>query len=254
MTGDFQAPERRPSSGRVWFVLLCAGIVIVFLAVVLPGVFDLRHSSRRGKFTAPIERVVVDAKGTTNLDISASRDGHAHITQTASVSKAARLVESWRVKGKTLYIRSHCTGSRLGILRRCDVNYVLRLPAKAALVLRIGIGKINLDGVRGSVDLKIEAGDVRGEALCSRRMKAEVEYFGRIVLKETCFPDLIWSRMKAGDIELTVPAGHYDVHAATHSGGIKRPFENIIEDPSSPHKLDLELSWGGSIKIAGTGK
>jgi hypothetical protein len=249
MAGETSAPRRARLSGRVRLVLLCAAIVVVFLVVVLPGVFDVKHSKRSLEITAPVRRLVLDFKGTAAVHISPSQNGHVQIARTSSVSRDSRLIERVKVSGKTLTIRSSCTGSRLGVLRRCDVRYRLRVPKKIALSLRVHFGRVTVTGTQGQLDFKSDAGDFEGSA-CSKRASFQLG-FGQLKLRDTCVPELIHARVRAGHIGLTVPAGRYDVLAQENA---QRPFENIIEDSASPNKLDAAITWGGSIAIEGVNR
>lgn len=247
MAGESSAASGTRLSGRVWFVLLCATIVIVFLGVVLPGVYDLKHSKRSYVVTEPIGRIVVDSKGTASVDVSLSRDGHVHILRTSAISKDSRLIDRSKVHGKTLTLGSSCTGSRLGILRRCDVHYHLRVPKRTALSLRLHFGRVTVTGVEGRIDFRSDAGDFTGTS-CSKRAYFHIG-FGRFEFHDTCVPTIVRAKVKAGAIILTVPAGRYDVQAGSEA---QRPFANIIEDPHSPSMLDLDVGWVGSIDVKGT--
>jgi hypothetical protein len=121
-------------------VVLCAVSVIVFLAVTLPSVFDVKHSKHSYVIAGPVDRIVLDTEGTSNLDITPSRDGRVHVRRSSSVSMDSRLIASRRLSGKTLTLKSSCTGSRLGLLRRCDIDYMLQVPRKAALSINVHLG------------------------------------------------------------------------------------------------------------------
>jgi len=228
-------------------VLLCALGIVVFLAFVTPGVFDLRHKKRSFEIKTPIERLVLDSKGTSKVDISLSYDGHVHVLRTSSISRDSRLVERKSVSGKTLTIRSSCTGSRFGILRSCDIDYRLRVPKKIALALRVHLGKTTIHGVRGPLEFRSDAGRLNGFG-CNKRVDVSLT-FGSIDYRNTCVPELVKVEMRAGDVALTVPAGLYDVHPGRRA---ERPFKNIIEDPSSPNEINVDVDWGGSVRITGT--
>ena len=253
MAGETSAPRRARPSGRVWLVLVCAGIVIAFLAIVLPGVFDVRHGERSYDFKAPINALAFNSKGTTHLDISPSSDGHVHIRRTSQVSRDSRLVERHQIEGKTLVFRASCTGSRLGVLRRCDLHYTLLVPKRIALSLHTHFGRTTVTGTQGRIDFTSDAGDFVGTS-CSKTARFSLG-FGRLELHDACVPNLVRARVRAGDVVLTVPAGRYDVSADTHFGnGVKRPFASIIEDPASPHRFDLVISLGGSVQITGVNR
>jgi hypothetical protein len=227
-------------------VLLCALSVIVFLALVLPGVFQVKHKKRSFEIKAPIERLVLDSKGNSKVDVSLSRDGHLHFRRTSSISLDSRLIERKTVSGKTLTIRSSCTGSRLGILRRCDTHYFLRVPKKIALVLRVHIGITKINGVRGRLEYHSDAGGFEASG-CNKRVNLAIT-FGGIRYRDTCVPELISAKMRVGDVNLTVPAGRYDIHPGGHA---IRPFENIIQDTSSRSAIKVDVDWGGSVRITG---
>jgi hypothetical protein len=246
MADENSAPEQTHFTGRVWLVLLCALSVIVFLALVMPGVFQVNHGKRSFVIKRPIERLVLNSKGSSKVDISLSHDGHVHFLRTSSVSRDSRLIERKTVSGKTLTIRSSCTGSRLGILRRCDLRYHLRVPRKIALSLRVHLGATTINGVRGRLDFKSDAGKLTASG-CNKRVDLSLT-FGSIHYRNSCVPESIKVKMKAGDVALTVPAGRYNVHPG---GNARRPFENIIQDPFSRSAINVGVDWGGSVRITG---
>jgi len=243
------APARARLSGRVWFVLLCAAIVVAFLVIVLPGVFDVRHERRTREITKPITRLVLHSKGMTKVEIKPSYDGHVHLVRTSSISRDSRLIEHVRVSGKTLTIHSTCTGSRFGVLRSCDLRYYLRVPRKIALALHLHFGTADLHGLRGRLTLTLDAGRLDGFG-CNKRADVSLRY-GSIDYRDECAPEDFRARMRAGDIVLTVPAGRYAVQAERNA---QRPFANIIEDPASPNLIDADVTWAGSIAIEGVHK
>ncbi len=249
MADETSAPARTRFTGRVWFVLLCALSIVVFLAIVLPGVFDVKHEKSSFVVKAPIERIVLDSKGESTVDISLSRDGRVHVVRSSSISRDSRLIERKTVSGKTLVLRSSCTGSRLGILRRCEIRYRLRVPKKIALALRAHFGHTTVRGVQGPLAFKSDAAKFDGFG-CNELVNLSIT-FGRLDYRDTCVPKSISVKMKVGDVTLTVPAGRYDVQPGGHA---VRPFKNIIEDPSSPNQIKVDVDWGGSVRITGAQK
>ncbi len=249
MADEISAPARSRFFGRVWLVLACALGVIIFLAVVTPAVFDVKHQKRSREIKKPITRLVFTSKGLGKVEIKPSGDGHVHILRTSEVSRDSRLVERVRVSGKTLTIHSACTGSRLGVLRRCDLRYQLRVPKKTALVLRLHIGSVTLRGLRGPLALKLDAGKFDGFG-CNKRADVSLR-FGSIEYRDECVPEHLRTRMRGGDIKLKVPAGRYKVHAKKSAN---RPFANIIEDSTSSNRIDADISWFGSVEIVGVRK
>jgi len=250
MAGDSSAPARMLPSRRVWFVITCAIYVIVFLGIVLPGVFDLKHAKRSYVVSKPVTRLVIDSKGTVHLDISPSHDGRVHVQRTSAISQDSRLIERHQLSGTTLTLKSSCTGSRFGVLRRCDLHYHVQAPARVTLSIRLHLGIAKVHGFHGRLDFRADAGDLVGSG-CSRQAYLSLGW-GHIDFTDACTPAVIRGRMKAGNIVLTVPEGRYAVNATTRYGnGIQRPFENIIEDPTARNRLDLALTYGGSVIIKG---
>jgi hypothetical protein len=246
MAGETSAPARTRFTGRVRLVLLCAVGIVVFLAFVMPGAFNVRHEKRSFEITAPVERLVLDSKGTAKVDISLSHDGHVHVLRSSAISRDSRLVEKKSVSGKTLTIRSSCTGSRLGVLRRCDIHYRLRVPRKIALSLHVHLGQTTIHGVQGRLEFRSDAGSFDGFG-CNKHLDLSLT-FGSVDYRNTCVAEIIEVEVKAADVALAVPAGRYDVHPG---GRAVRPFENIIEDPSSPNEINVDIAWGGSVRITG---
>jgi hypothetical protein len=183
-------------------------------------------------------------------DLSPSRDGRVHVQRSSAISKDSRLIERHELSGTTLTLKSSCTGSRFGVLRRCDLHYHVQAPARVALSIRLNLGIAKANGFRGRLDFRADAGDFIGSG-CSKQAYLSLSW-GHIDFKDTCTPAVIRVRSKGGNIVLTVPEGRYAVKATTHYGnGIQRPFENIIEDPTARNRLDVALHFGGSVVIKG---
>lgn len=250
MADEISAPARSRFSGRVWLVLACALGVIVFLAIVMPVVYDVRHQKRSLEIKKPITRLVFTSKGMGKVEIKPSGDGHVHILRTSAVSRHSRLVERVRVSGKTLTIHSSCTGSRLGVLRRCNLRYRLRVPKKIALVLHVHVGSVTLRGLRGPLALKFGPFGTLDGFGCNKWADISLR-FGSIDYRDRCVPEHLRARTRGGDIKLTVPAGRYKVHAEKNAN---RPFANIIEDSTSSNRIDADISWFGSVEIVGVRK
>ncbi len=250
MAVEPSVPVRTRFSGRVAFVVLCAVGIVVFLSALLPGAFDLKRNERSFVVSEHVERLVFDADGTTKLHISPSRDGRVHVYRESAISKDSTLIEHKRVEGRTLELGSSCTGSRFGVLRSCEFDYELQLPRDVSLAVRIHFGRAEIRGMRGPIDFHGDAGDFEASG-CNKRASISLDY-GKIELHESCKPDLVRARTRLADIELIVPAGRYDVNVDSRWGdGTERPFANVIEDPLSPHRLDIDVSWAGSVRIEG---
>jgi hypothetical protein len=242
------SPPRALISWRVWLVFACALVVVAFLGAVLPGVLDREHSNRSFEIAGPIERVVLDVDAGVQLDVNPSPDGRLHVSRHATFSHGSRFREQAKRSGKTISIRSSCTTSRLGLLGVCHADYDLLAPARAALVIRVHDSHVLIRGMRGRLDYDARAGDLEAD-VCSRWALIKLG-FGRVKLHESCAPRFVQTRINAGAIELTVPKGRYAVKTKTRWGEAK-PIENLIVDPSSKHRLDLEIRWGGSITVKG---
>lgn len=249
MADQAPAPARTRFSSRVAFVVLCGLSVVVFLAALLPGAFDLKRSERSYVVPGSAKKLVIDSGGTTKLHISPSRDGRLHVFRESAISKDSRLIEHKNVRGKTLAIDSSCTGSRFGVLRSCEFDYTLELPRETALAIRIHFGHAEISGMRGPIDFHGDAGNFEASG-CNKRALVSLDY-GVIELDERCTPKIVRIRARLAEIKLTVPQGRYDVDAETRWGDVQRPFANVIEDSSSPSRLDIDVSWGGSVRIEG---
>ncbi|WP_131737612.1 DUF4097 family beta strand repeat-containing protein [Actinomadura roseirufa] len=145
----------------------------------------------------------------------------------------------------------------------CSVTYTIDLPAGLPVSGRtstgeIGLidmgtiqvattsGRIRLDQITGTVDVRTTNGQITGRGLRGGRIRAQTSN-GGIDLTSTT-PQDIWAKTSNGSVTLTVPTGRYQV-AARNSNGDKNL--GVPNDPNGDHRLDATTSNGAiTFKIA----
>ncbi len=117
------------------------------------------------------------------------------------------------VKGGVLRIEALCGGT-LG----CRVDHELRVGPEVRVVLQVDDGDVELDGVRGDLDVEVGLGKVTGALLAGADVEVRTEG-GSIDLNFVAAPQRLTANAAAGDVTLRVPNGAYrcDVEAAAAS-------------------------------------
>jgi hypothetical protein len=177
--------------------------------------------------------------------------------------------DAYRLEGDTLVL-SDCGNS-------CEVDYDIVIPAGIPVTGKLDSGAVDIAGVStvdisvdsGQVEVRDVAGTVKVKADSGRvqladigqdvtvnassgsikgeRLGGKVEAradSGRIELELTKAAD-VTAQSDSGSIEVTVPAGEYNVTGNTDSGS--RDVE-VTQSGSAQHKLDLNTD-SGSVKV-----
>lgn len=177
--------------------------------------------------------------------------------------------DAYRVEGDTLVL-SGCGNS-------CEVAYDIVIPVGIPVTGKLDSGAVDIAGV-STVDITVDSGqvevrDVPGTvkvkadsgrvelanigqdvtvsassgSIKGERLGGNVEAHadsGRIDLELIKAAD-ITAQSDSGSIEVTVPAGEYDVSGTSDSGS--RDIE-VTQSGSSPHRLELNTD-SGSVKV-----
>lgn len=146
-----------------------------------------------------------------------------------------------------------------GCGRRCSVDYTVELPAGLPVTggtsagridlsqvgdVRVTTdnGRIDLDGVTGTVDVRTTNGRITGRHLTGGGIRAETSN-GAIDLTPGT-PQDVRARTSNGAVTLTVPAGRYAVSARTSNGDKPIGVAGAEPGASGAHRLDLVTSNG----------
>lgn len=177
--------------------------------------------------------------------------------------------DAYRVEGDTLVLS--------GCGRSCEVDYDIVVPEGIPVTGKLDSGRADIAGV-SSVDITVDSGQVEvrnvpgavkvkadsgrveladigqdvtvnasSGSIKGERLGGNVDVradSGRIELTLVKAAD-ITAQSDSGSIEVTVPAGEYDVTGTTDSGS--RDIE-VAQSGSSPHKLELNTD-SGSVRV-----
>ncbi|MFI1018827.1 DUF4097 family beta strand repeat-containing protein [Streptomyces sp. NPDC020965] len=119
----------------------------------------------------------------------------------------------------------------------------VRLSKVGAVKVSTNSGRIEMDGVSGSVDVRTSNGRITGRGLAGREIEAETSN-GAIELTPKT-PQSIRAKTSNGDITLTLPAAQYQVSADSNNGDKNI---GITHDPGGEFRLGL-TSGNGDITV-----
>ncbi|MGW2562069.1 DUF4097 family beta strand repeat-containing protein [Streptomyces sp. NPDC001514] len=139
---------------------------------------------------------------------------------------------------------------------RCSVKYTVDVPAGVPVSGKVSSGEVHLakvgpvkvttssgriemNGVSGSVEVQTSNGRITGRDLGGKRIQAQTSN-GAIDLTPAT-PQSVKAMTSNGDITLTVPPATYRVTAVSGSGEMNIDVPN---DPSGEYELDLITSNG----------
>ncbi|MBF0816978.1 AsmA family protein, partial [Microbacterium paludicola] len=109
------------------------------------------------------------------------------------------------------------------------------------LDLELGAGGMNVSGSARTLTADISAGDARVELADVSEAEITVSA-GRLVGELTgSAPDLVTAGVSAGSLDLTLPAGSYDVNSDASAGRVDNRLDT---DDSSAHRVTVDLSAG----------
>lgn len=109
------------------------------------------------------------------------------------------------------------------------------------LDLELGAGGMNVSGSARTLTADISAGDARVELADVSEAEITVSA-GRLVGELTgSAPDVVTAGVSAGSLDLTLPAGSYDVNSDASAGRVDNRLDT---DGASSHRVTVDLSAG----------
>lgn len=144
-------------------------------------------------------------------------------------------------------------GLNIDFGRSQRVDYVVRMPRRANLTLKIANGEVDIDGVTGAVDVTSTNGEIRAVGLAG---KTKVETTnGQVTLDVARLgEDGLSCHTTNGAINLTVPKNlPADLSARVTNGGIDTSNLEFVVKEQSHKRLDATIAGGGpQIKLEAT--
>jgi DUF4097 and DUF4098 domain-containing protein YvlB len=250
------------TGGRV--VALAVGLPFV-VAVAAGGAFSVV-----GDFAQTSERHVASYSWSGGA-ITLHTDGNVTVEVGSSPQIAVTYTEHYQLKKPTvtsatsgggLQLAAKCPGGIFG--NNCAINYVLTVPATAALnlhsgdgdihvsgstaalALDSGDGDIDLDDVTGNVVAQTGDGDISGTAVSSTNVQASTGDGDMHIVWATA-PTTVVATSGDGDIHLVLPQGSGPYRTSTHTGDGSAHVTSLV-DPTAAASITAETG-DGSITI-----
>lgn len=165
------------------------------------------------------------------------------------------------VSANGVQLNARCAGGVLG--NNCEVNYVLTVPATAALTLHTGDGAIHVIGGTGagsfdtgngtitfenvSGDIVAHTGDggIIGNGVRSKNVQASTGN-GRVRIDWAVAPLTVVATTGDGSIDLLVPQGGAPYRTSTHTGD-GSAHVTVPTDPAATATITAQTGNGGIV-------
>jgi hypothetical protein len=129
----------------------------------------------------------------------------------------------------------------------CSVHYRVVVPDNVPLEIRTGAGTVSFRDYRGSAFVSTRSGNVDIAGFCGFSLQARTDS-GRIDAAAACPPQQLSLRASSGSIHAVVPAGRYQVDAASASGG--HAVRGVDSRSDAPFAIQA-LSSSGDVRVEG---
>jgi hypothetical protein len=150
-----------------------------------------------------------------------------------------------QIDGGVFMLRSRCP---ITVLHSCSVRYRVVVPDNVPIDVRTGGGDVRLHGYRGSARIATDDGNISVDGFCGFLLQARTET-GDVAAASNCPPPQLSLRSTSGDVHATVPAGRYQVDAASASGALT-VRDGVVEAADAPFSIEV-LSSSGDVLVEG---
>jgi Putative adhesin len=177
-------------------------------------------------------------------------DGDVTVRRSSAVSSVSvSYTEHYGLKKPTVTGRATAAGVELSSKcpewvfdNYCSVNYVVLVPAGAALKLTTGDGGVTLEGVDGAVTVNSGDGSLHGTGLLTTNVDASLGD-GSVSLQWQTAPARVHLSLGDGSLHLTVPDGSGPYAITKHMGDGSSDI-GVAVDPKAPRSMLLEMGDG----------
>ena len=151
--------------------------------------------------------------------------------------------EQRRVRLGNLRLVSSCPVLVLG---SCASNYRIEVPDNVSISVRAEHGTVRLEGYQGLANITTNAGSISAEGYCGLVLGA-TSASGNISVGTSCSPERLALFSDSGSVAVTVPAGHYRIHANSQSGSSH--VIGLVNDAGAPWGIEA-VSNSGKVTVA----
>ena len=154
--------------------------------------------------------------------------------------------EQRRVRLGNLRLVSSCPELVFG---SCASNFRIEVPDNVSISVQAEHGTVRLEGYQGSANITTIAGSISAEGYCGLVLGA-TSASGNISVGTSCSPERLALFSDSGSVDVTVPAGHYRIHANSQSGSSH--VIGLINDAGAPWDIEAVSNSGKVTVAAGT--
>lgn len=232
-------PPTGPPRRRRWpWVLLAVGGFVALAATLTSVAWFGRDVESRGMSIEPVSAIQFRGDAATFELVEAARDDvRVDIELTSSMwrdpSVATEVVDG------VLVVTTDCPDAMTFF---CSTETVVTVPQGSLSELHVDVdaGAVRLEGTAADVVATTQAGrielvDHRGTAATLRTQA------GRVEVDAAVAPQHLAVHVTTGDIDIDVPAGTYEVDAATNVGTVST---SVREADDAPHRITARTTVG----------
>ena len=245
---------------------LAVGLPLVVVAAVC-GAFsvvgDMAQTSERHVASYPWNGGAITLRTDGDVTVEVGSGPQIAVTYTEHYQLKKPSVTS-ATSGGGLQLTAKCPGAVVVFGSNCAINYVLTVPATAALDLHSGDGDIHVNGstaalsldtgdgdiefdnVSGNVVANSGDGDISGSQVGSKNLQATTGD-GGVHVTWSVTPTTVVATTGDGGIHLVVPQGSGPYRMSTHTGD-GSAHVSVATDPTASPSITAE-SGDGSITI-----
>jgi hypothetical protein len=256
-------PQRSTKVNGLWKVIGYLAALVVVLALgesIVAATANLKIPSRERVFTNNVSALNVNTANGSVTIVRSPRS--ATIVESSGSRGLVSPTDSERVHNGRLSVQSICPSSFFD--NNCSRNYIIHVPATAAVTVDTGQGEIVESGISGAVTLNTDQGDmvisghplslrvttgqgsVNAKDVSSKSVYVNTDQ-GDVTLNFTSPPSVVTALSGQGDIDVIVPRGPdlYHVSTATDQG------TSVIDVPSDTesHRLIKASTLQGNIFV-----
>ena len=219
-------------------------MLAVLLALAIGDLGSRRERLLSFGVAGELDGVTLDL-GAAGVDVERAAQGstvRVERTDRFAFGHAARVTRS--IDAGRLRLRSRCPRT---VLHACSVAYRVIVPDNVPIDVRTSGGDVRFHGYRGSARVSTDSGDIAVQGFCGFTLVARTET-GDVTASTACPPPQLSLRSTAGDVRATVPAGRYQVDAASAAGALSVRGVTAVSD--APFSIEV-LSSTGDVSVRG---
>ena len=146
------------------------------------------------------------------------------------------------VRDGVLFLDYHCEG--LGI---CGGEITIEVPHGVTVTGHLSMGDLSIEDIGGVVDVSTDTGSISAEGLYGPWIRL-VTGAGDVSAELSVRPEALYAAVGAGAVDLTVPAGVYDLDVDLSVGAIE--VAGIIDNQDASDLIHARVGTG-DLSISG---